>query len=329
MPAATTDPSTGPAVGTRSRARAFGLAIDASFAAPGLAPLGADASRPATSVDLVPEDEVDRDWPADGVERVLEETFDDDEEPARTIDVHPDHGYRLYARDFGLARISPDGAAVLCAPPGAAEWDWQRFLVGRILPWAAVLRGYEVFHASAVSIGGRVAAFVGHTGMGKTSIALRLVSGGAELVTDDVLAVEAAGQEVRAYAGAGIAAVRPAERAAIGAEAWAGLGTELGHSGKTYLALPVAEDPLPLGAIYFLRRGDRAIEPLTPPDPRLLLASTFVLGVQTPARLANQLDVCAAIARGVPAFGLAVGDGDAGSLAAAVSEHLASVGVAV
>lgn len=312
----------------RHRAHAFGLDIDASFPVPGLAAGEGPPGAPWTSVDLVPEDEIDRDWPAGETRRVLEEHFDDDPEPARTIDVHPGLGYRLYARHFGLARIAPDGGAVACAPPGPAGWDWQRFLVGRILPWAAVLSGYEAFHASAVAIGGRAVAFVGQTGAGKTSLAVRLVAGGAEYMTDDVLAVETGEGGVLGHAGAGIASVRPAERDAMPADTWDALGTVLGHSGKTYVELPVAPGARPLAAIYFLRGGEGPrIEELPTPDPRLLLASTFVLGVQTPERLRNQLDVCAAIARDVPAFGLRVAGMDAGRLAQEVSGHLAGIGV--
>src|SRR3954467_12473621 len=85
----------------RWRARAFGLEIDASFEAPGLPPAIGPAEGPRTQLDLAPASEILRDWPAGGFERVLEEFFDDDREPARTIDVHPRRGYRLYARHFG------------------------------------------------------------------------------------------------------------------------------------------------------------------------------------------------------------------------------------
>lgn len=320
-----TDRSAAAGGGSRHLARAFGLTVAASFPVPGLAPLaGRGGARPVTTVELVAEEAIDRDWAEAGAERILEEAFDGDPAPARTIDVHHELGYRLYARHFGLARVAADGASVVCAPPGRAEWDWQRFLVGRVLPWASVLRGYEAFHASAVAIRGRAVAFVGDTGMGKTSLALRLVAAGAEFLADDVLSLDVTAGGPVAHAGAGLACVRPAERAAIAPETWERLGTVLGHSGKTYLAVPVADDPLPLGAIYFLRaEGEAAIEPMPRPDPRLLLASTFVLGVRTPRRLANQLDVCAAVAREVPAFGLTVtAAGDAGELAAAVAAHL-------
>jgi hypothetical protein len=315
----------------RRRSRAFGLEIDASFEAPGLPPAVGPPAGPLTRADLVPAERIDRDWSADGTERVLEERFDDDlEGPARTIDFHPELGYRLYARHFGLARVSPDGASVECAPPTAEAWSWQRFLVGRILPWAAVLRGREVLHASAVAVDGRAIAFVGPTGGGKTSLALRLVAAGAVFVTDDVLAVDRSEGALRAHPGASIASVRPAEREAIARSDWERLGPVLGESGKTYLSLPRVDGPLPFAAICFLGSdAGPAIERLDVLDPRLLLASTFVLGVQTPARLRNQLDVCAAIAREVPAFRLRVAHGvDSAGLADAMLAELARLGIA-
>jgi hypothetical protein len=214
------------------------------------------------------------------------------------------------------------GDRIECSPPDVEPWSWQRFLVGRILPWAAVLRGLEAFHASAVAIDGRAVALVAPTGGGKTSLALRLVAGGAGFLTDDVLALEAREAGVLAHPGASIAAVREAERQHIPMEAWRALGSELGVSGKTYLEVPRADGPRPLRAIYFVRPGEGAgIERVERPDPRALLASTFVLGVRTPERLRNQLDVCARIAREVPLFSLSIGPGVGSELAAAMLEE--------
>jgi hypothetical protein len=186
-----------------------------------------------------------------------------------------------------------------------------------------VLRGLEVFHASAVTLDGRAIAFVGPTGAGKTSLALRLVGRGARFLTDDVLALEQGADGLRAHPGAGIAAVRPAERELIPPATWDRLGSVLGHSEKTYVAVPREEGAVPLAALYFLRHGaGSAVEPLDRTDPRLLLSSTFVFGVQTPERLRNQLDVCAGLARAVPMFSLEV-SAEAGSerLADIVERH--------
>ena len=78
----------------RWTARAFGLEIDLSFPAPGLpAAAGGPPGRP-TRADLVEPAAIDRDWPAAGAERVLEELLDE-QAPVRTIDSHPEAGYRL------------------------------------------------------------------------------------------------------------------------------------------------------------------------------------------------------------------------------------------
>src|SRR4051812_33206581 len=264
MAATSTEPASG---STRWKARAFGLEISASFRAPGLPKATGSQRGRRVQVDLVSPAAIDRDWPAERATRVLEERFGRDT-PERTIDAHPRAGYRLYARHFGLARLSPSGARILCSPPEVAPWRWQRFLVGRILPWAAVLRGLEVFHASAVTLDGRALAFVGPTGAGKTSIAVRLVAAGARFLTDHVLAIDETDGQARAHPGASIASVRPAEKAAISPKTWRDLGKVLGHSEKTYLALPREEDPVPLGGIYFLRFDEGpVIERLEPLDP--------------------------------------------------------------
>ncbi len=307
---------------SRRRARAFGLEIDLSFPAPGLPVALGRPAGPRTRVDLVTPAAIDRDWPADTARRLLEERFDRPQ-PERTIDMHPRAGYRLYARHFGLARVSVRGARIWCSPPAVAPWRWQRFLIGRILPWAAVLRGLELLHAAGVAIDGRAVALVGPTGAGKTSLALQLVARGAGFLTDDVLALDERGGILHAHPGAGIASVRPAERAAVPRSTWARVGSVVGHSGKTYLSLPRERGPISLGAVYFLKaeRGP-AVEPIERPDPRLLLGSTFVLGVQTPERLRRQLDVCAAIARSIPLFWLRITpDMDSQRLAELVASH--------
>ncbi|HYH54462.1 MAG TPA: hypothetical protein VD761_10055, partial [Solirubrobacterales bacterium] len=79
---------------------------------------------------------------------------------------------------------------------------------------------------------------------------------------------------------------------------------------RSLLAVEREPAPLPLGAMYFLRRGrdvaGATFEPLEDPDPTMLLGSTYVLSVRSPERLANQLGVCAAIANQTPVFDLLI-----------------------
>src|SRR5262245_38064000 len=65
----------------------------------------------------------------------------------------------------------------------------QTYLIGPGLGVAIVQRGRLVLHASAVRMDGRVLAFCGEAGCGKSTLAAALVGEGAELIGDDVLPV--------------------------------------------------------------------------------------------------------------------------------------------
>jgi hypothetical protein len=308
--------------------QAFGIGIRADFAAPGLPTCDPVASGPITQLEMAEEEVIEAMWRPSRPERLATETFEGTQ-PDRTIDFDEQLGYRFYARHFGLALITPSGDRVLVAPPGPADWSWQRFLVGRVLPWTALLRGREVFHASAVQIGGRAAAIVAPTGRGKSSIALRLLLRGAGFITDDVLALEQTPNGIRAHPGANIIAIRDSERERIDAADWRQLGNALGTSGKTYVEVEREPEPLALDAIYFLRPaggGHPAIDPGV--EARELLASSFIWEVSSPGRLEAMLDLCGEISTSTSLYRLSVpADCDAEATAELVwGHHAAAVG---
>jgi hypothetical protein len=259
--------------------RAFGLEIESRLAVPGLPRVPGSVAGPRVALDLVDPGEVERAWaPASGAERILVSS----ESPARTIDREPRLGYRLWADGHGTAWVAPDGARVRWAPPPGAADAGHGFLLGHVLPWAAVLRGREALHASAVELDGHAIALAGPSGAGKTSVAVALAASGAGWVTDDVLALDSAAMRVRAHPGPALARLRQATPG----------------SPKEVVDMEAVTAPVALGAIGFLTRGEGpAVVELERPDPRRLLASTFVRGVRTPERLRTQLDICAAISR--------------------------------
>ena len=318
-------PAEAPAA-TAWRSHVFGLEVEGAFRAPGLPPAAGAGDVPRTRVVIVDRARIDDGWPADAATRLDSESFDDDPspDPARTIDHAPGAGYRLYARHFGLARVSDDGELVRCAPPEDEPWSWQRFLVGRILPLAAVLRGREVFHAAAVTVGGRAIALSAETGVGKSSVTAHLVLEGATFLTDDVLAVDRRDGVLRGHPGAGILCMRPAERAAMGDERWGRLGRLLGDSGKLYVEVARDDRPRPLGAIYFLvpKREGAAIERIERPGFHQLLGSTFISSVRTPERLRAQFELCAELAAEIPMYRVGAGrDVGAATVARRILEH--------
>jgi hypothetical protein len=310
-----------------TRGTAFGLRIEADFDIPGL-PSG-EGHLPLAELSLADEADLARAWGgAEGrATRLREERFGR-EEADRLIDSDPEIGYRLFARYFGSCLISRDGARLLCVPPPVASWRWQRFLVGRCLPLAAMLRGYEVLHAGAVEIEGGVVAIVGPSGSGKSSLTVHLVLQGASFFTDDVLVLQERAEQLVAHPGFGVVNVRTGEDDRLAGPDREALGPHLGRTGRSkhhYGLMPV-QGERPLRALYLLspgRGGSATIERVSAPDPRRLLASAFIHDVRPPEHLVQLLHVCARLAASVPVFDVAVGGGEnASELAARLRAHV-------
>ncbi len=87
--------------------------------------------------------------------------------------------------------------------PGADPGYLSVLSSGAVLAAHLTLRGHLVLHASAVRTGSGALAFVGASGMGKSTMATLLCADGHELVSDDVLRVApiAPGRCVSVHAG--------------------------------------------------------------------------------------------------------------------------------
>jgi hypothetical protein len=308
------------------RGRAFGLAIESFVPLAAVAPNGsAQDGRRVTLHPAQPED-LERGWGSGAAETVVELRFPDGRTMMR-IEHHRPEGFRVWAPRHGRYVVSADGRRVCMAIPSLRSWRWQRLLFAQVLPLAATLQGLEPLHASAVALGGSAVAFLASSGSGKTSVAADLVSRGAELLTDDVLSVEASDAGVLAHPGAGLVNIDPRELARLGPMGRARLGIALGETDKVHLAAPLAAGPRPLKAVYFLRRGDSGPRPRIVPhvrsDARRFLAGTFIRYVRSPERLRTHLEVCARLAGSVPAFDLLVPEGSSASdSGGAVERHV-------
>jgi hypothetical protein len=94
--------------------------------------------------------------------------------------------------------IDEDFKRVTCHPavPGRSEVI-PIVVPGTIVAFLLAMTGRCVLHGSAVDIGGHALAFVGVSGQGKSTLAAILCAAGASLVTDDVLPVEFAADELQ------------------------------------------------------------------------------------------------------------------------------------
>jgi hypothetical protein len=110
-------------------------------------------------------------------------------------------GFLCYIKNVGGVRV-PDDSKIIVSPEDGAEKRGFRFLVSGIaLGLLLHLRGLVTLHASAVAIQDRVVAFVGHSGMGKSTTAAALHSRGYPVVTDDLLVLDMDEDSVQVYPG--------------------------------------------------------------------------------------------------------------------------------
>jgi hypothetical protein len=303
-----------------TRATAFGLDIQADA---DLSFLDGSAVRPTgRPLEIALADSAEGLWP--GGELISDQRLPGDGGINFQIERSGEHGYRIWGPSYGTHILSADGRRLSGAPGEGGLAPWQRLLIAQALPFAAVLQGLEVLHASAVAVDGAAIAFAGLSGSGKTSLALDLCRHGAAFLADDVLALEL-GEELLVHPGAPVAGVARAEAERLRAGAGEP-GTALASDERETVAraLPWPE-PLPLQRVFLLERGaDGPVAPSFEPtvEAQELIASTFNLVLADPARLARLLEVCALAAAGTVER-LRVGPGvDAGELGAAVRERV-------
>jgi hypothetical protein len=305
---------------------AFGLRLASAFPIAGVAsaPPGGDS---AVWLEFAQARALRAAWPAAEATPMVD--FRDQRgRPVMTIAAAPAVGYMFYGRGFGRFLADPDGLRVRCAPRRVAVWRWQRYVIGQVLPFVAVVRGLESIHASAVTVDGRAVAFVGRTQAGKSSTAVHLAARGAGFMADDVVTVQTTPEGVLAHPGMALASVRHPTVAALSAAERERLGTVVGRDAEG-LRVAVHAEPQArrLAAVYFLdRRADAPrldIESLSPVDPRLLLASSFNFVLRDDQRLARQLDVCAQISRTAAVYRVSIPeDVGTGRLADLIEAHL-------
>ena len=135
-----------------------------------------------------------------------------------------------------------------------ADPDLLSVLVsGTLLAFVLTMRGETVLHASAVQVGDAALAFVGASGMGKSTMATLLCADGARLVTDDVLRLDTTSAPPTCALGATELRLRKgadhlAERFANQLGSAPGLRTT-GDARQALAAAPATTEDLPLAAL--------------------------------------------------------------------------------
>jgi hypothetical protein len=194
--------------------------------------------------------------------------------------------YRLTYSDTGTFNVSVNGSVIDWYRAPQAREDLARTdILGRVLALAArasgiaTSNGVLMLHASAVMLSGKVVGFLAPKFFGKSTLACALTDNGAQLVTDDALAVRS---RHRVECAPGIPAIRLRREAAMHLRGTdpnpvADDGTEWRHLERRGRE-EVMTDWQPLGALYVL-------DPRPSAEMPVAATRTHMIGAQAPMAL--------------------------------------------
>jgi hypothetical protein len=152
-------------------------------------------------------------------------------------------------------------------PPGIDPGEVALWLNGSVYAAVAALNGLMPLHASAVAHDGRVHAFTGPPGAGKSTLAAALAGCGLPLFCDDTLILDLAGDgALTCLPGHKRLKLWPEGLALSGAIA----GEQVAPNYPKRFADPASgtvAEPLPLGQLWFLEAGEpAALHPVSPAE---------------------------------------------------------------
>lgn len=257
---------------------AYGLNLVCSFPLVGMESVAqADDDLPSLAVAMQAPSELDREWSGptgppewrgrlgDGLDLVIE--------AGATGDVLFSYG------DRARFRLHRDMCQLDCGPEHD-DLDWQRTLIGKVIPAISVMLGHEALHGAAVDSPEGTIAIMAPSGSGKSTLAIELLRRGWPLFADDVLILEDRAGTVRAHPGTPHMTVSKELPGGIDPDA---LGGTLGilADERWLTARKTTAHPRPVRMLCMLQRGpDLPTEVRTLPSNPLPLAP-YMLGLST------------------------------------------------
>jgi hypothetical protein len=177
---------------------AFGLELHSTFRLPGMSP---DEMKglPALALALATQMELETAWSGAGGPPEWRGRLGDGRD--LTIERGVAGDILFSYGDHARFRLDARGRRLDCAPR-CAGLDWQRALIGKVVPSISVMRGYEALHAGVVDSRDGVVAVAGPSGAGKSTLAVEFVRRGWPLFADDEMTLEKDDETVRAHVGA-------------------------------------------------------------------------------------------------------------------------------
>ncbi len=223
-----------------------------------------------------------------------------------------DTGYLLRFPGLADFDVSADGTAVVAHPAeGGDPATVEHLFVNQLVPLALSRQGRPTFHASVVTVPGGAVAFLGRTGMGKSTLAASFALNESAFLTDDALLVEEIDNGCLALPShASLRLWQDSARILVGESGL--LAERISYSSKARLlagdALAFSNESQRLLAAFLLERNgssEVAIRSLTGSERHMAwLGNSFLLDIEDSELLARHFDWTHRIAAIVPTFAL-------------------------
>ena len=221
-----------------------------------------------------------------------------------------EHGTILTIPDMARYLIRDGREIIVDAASSASERNVRLFLLGSAVGALLHQRGLLPLHANAIDVGGRVVAFSGHSGAGKSTIAAWFHDRGYRLLSDDVCVIVFEKDRPMAYPG--LPRLR-LWREALEASGRTAEDYDLSFDDLSKYDVPterrVAEAALPLDRVYMLKRAEEpsaelAIRRIRGIEAVDSLVSNTYRGayLRSIGRTRDHLMTCARLASSVPIF---------------------------
>lgn len=215
-------------------------------------------------------------------------------------------GWSLFYPQTGEFRLSADLRSATAHALAGRDAILPLLLAGSVPSWVLCLLGEPVLHASAVAVGDDALAFIGVSGMGKSTLAALLCSAGTRMVTDDVLRLARRGGDFFCHHGTGELRLR--EGAASLAERFSTISPIRSADNRVTLHLGANHASLPRLRAIVIPQPSRtqthlSVELLSAVEAGFHLnASARVYGWQRDEPLRQQFELFTALAGQVPLF---------------------------
>ena len=220
--------------------------------------------------------------------------------------------YLLRFPDLADFVVSADGEIVTAYPADDTDdATVEHLYINQLVPLALSRQGKPAFHASVVTVSGGAVAFLGKTGMGKSTLAASFALDDARFLTDDALIIEERGStSIALPSSASLRLWDDSVAALVGDDGE--LAGAVNYSSKARLlagdALAYSTEPTELIAAYVLDRnepGTVSINALSGSSRHMAwVENSFLLDIQDKDLLARHFDWTHRISSRVPTFSL-------------------------